>query len=63
VRDLHALYDTLEKRVLPTFAERKKWTKLMLASVKMAREKFSAERMIREYFTKLYAMPEALAKR
>ena len=62
LRDLHALYDTLEKRVLATWADRAKWSKMMVASAKMAREKFSAERMIREYFAKLYAMPEALAR-
>ena len=63
VQDLNALYDTLEKRVLPTWADRAKWTRMMVASVKMAREGFSAERMLREYFTTLYAMPEAVAAR
>ena len=63
VHDLNALYDTLEKRVLPAWADRAKWTRMMVASVKMAREGFSAERMLREYFTTLYAMPEALATR
>ena len=63
VQDLNALYDTLEKRVLPLWADRPRWTRMMVASVKMAREGFSAERMLREYFTTLYAMPEALATR
>ncbi len=63
LKDLHSLYDTLEKRVLPAWADRAKWTRMMAASVKMARAGFSAERMIRDYFTRLYAMPEALAKR
>jgi starch phosphorylase len=60
VADLHALYDTLERRVLPAWADRDAWTRMMVASVKMARERFSAERMVREYFTRLYAMPEAV---
>jgi len=63
VKDLNALYDTLEKRVLPAWSDRAKWTRMMVASVKMAREGFSAERMIRDYFSTLYAMPEALTKR
>jgi starch phosphorylase len=58
-RDLEAVYDTLEKRVVPAFADRAKWSKMMAASVKMAVTKFSAERMIREYFEHLYEMPVA----
>jgi len=58
-RDLEAAYDTLEKRVLPAFADRAKWSKMMAASVQMAVTKFSAERMIREYFDRLYEMPIA----
>ncbi len=54
VRDLHDLYDTLEQRVLPAWADRARWSKLMLASVRMAQYPFSSERMIREYFTQLY---------
>jgi len=58
-RDLAALYDTLEKRVLPAWADRAKWSRMMAASVAMARERFSAERMVREYFEKLYGPTEA----
>src|SRR5262245_57595265 len=64
-RDLEATYDTLEKRVIPTFADRARWSKMMAASVQMAVTKFSAERMIREYFDRWYGMPAgkpALAK-
>ena len=56
-RDLEATYDTLETRVVPAFADRAKWSKMMAASVKMAAGKFSAERMVLEYFEKLYQMP------
>jgi starch phosphorylase len=56
-RDLEAVYDTLEQRVIPAFADRAKWSKMMAASVNMAVTKFSAERMIREYFERLYGMP------
>jgi starch phosphorylase len=60
-RDLDDLYDTLEQRVLPAWADRAKWSKMMLASVRMAESRFSAERMIREYFERLYDYPGALA--
>ncbi len=60
-RDLDDLYDTLEQRVLPAWADRKQWTRMMRASVLMAQERFSSERMIREYFEHLYELPGALA--
>jgi len=56
-RDLRALYDTLEKRVLPAWADRAKWSRMMAASVAMAREGFSAQRMVRDYFERLYEWP------
>ena len=58
-RDLEAVYDTFEQRVIPAFADRARWSKMMAASVSMAVTKFSAERMIREYFERLYEMPAA----
>jgi starch phosphorylase len=60
-RDLADLYDTLEQRVLPAWADRSRWSRMMLASVRMAQARFSSERMIREYFTQLYDYPGALA--
>jgi starch phosphorylase len=60
-RDLADLYDTLEQRVLPAWADRSRWSRMMLASVAMAQARFSSERMIREYFTLLYDYPGALA--
>ena len=60
LRDLHDLYDTLEKRVIPAWADRAKWSRMMLASVRMAQGQFSSERMIREYFEQLYEYQAAL---
>jgi starch phosphorylase len=60
-RDLDDLYDTLEQRVLPAWADRGRWSRMMVASVRMAQARFSSERMIREYFTQLYDYPGALA--
>jgi starch phosphorylase len=54
-RDLEALYEVLEDEVLPAWADRAHWTRMMQASIAMATQQFSAERMVREYFEKLYA--------
>ncbi len=59
-RDLEELYDTLERRVMPAWADRAKWSRMMLASVIMAQERFSSERMIREYFAQLYGLADAV---
>lgn len=59
VRDLHDLYDTLEQRVVPKWKDRKKWSRMMLESVKSTRYAFSSERMIGEYFAQLYDYPLA----
>jgi starch phosphorylase len=53
-RDLEALYTVLEQDVLPAWADRPRWVKMMQASIAMGVEKFSADRMVREYFEKLY---------
>ena len=56
-RDLHALYDTLEGEVLPAWADTSRWTRMMRASIAMGVERFSSDRMVREYFDRLYAAP------
>ena len=53
-RDLRSLYDTLEGEVLPAFADRPSWTRMMRASIRMAVERFSSDRMVTEYFERLY---------
>jgi starch phosphorylase len=62
-RDLEALYDTLEQRVLPAWNDRARWKKMMVASIEMATRGFSSERMIREYFTQMYELEAATAAR
>ncbi len=53
--DLDSLFDVLLNEVIPTFYnQRKKWVQMMRASVDMATEKFSAARMVREYYEKMY---------
>jgi starch phosphorylase len=54
-RDLSALYDTLEDEVLPAFANRSRWIAMVQASVRMGVDGFSSDRMVKEYFDRLYA--------
>ena len=53
-RDLMALYDTLEQKVLPAWHDAPRWRRMMAASIEMATTKFSTTRMMREYFERLY---------
>ncbi len=53
-RDLAALYQTLEHEVLPAFADPARWTRMMRASIRMAVDQFSSDRMVKEYFSRLY---------
>ena len=60
-RDLEALYDTLENKVLPAWKDPKSWRAMMVASIQMATTKFSTDRMMREYFERLYQLPVSVA--
>jgi len=54
-RDRALLYEVLEREVLPAYAERATWLAIMRASIAMAQWKFSSDRMIEDYVTKVYA--------
>src|SRR5262249_35946575 len=54
-RDAAALYATLEENVLPAYADRARWVRMMRASIATAQQQFSSDRMVREYFAQLYA--------
>ena len=54
-RDRDALFDILDRAVLPAYADPARWARMMRASIRMGAERFSAERMVREYFAALYA--------
>ncbi len=56
LRDLRSLYDTLEREVLPAFADPNRWVQMMRASIRMATERFSSDRMVQEYFARLYSV-------
>jgi starch phosphorylase len=52
--DHAALFRILETEMLPAYAERPRWLAMMRASIRMAAARFSAERMVRDYFARLY---------
>ena len=54
-RDHASLLRVLEGEILPAYTERPRWRAMMRASVRMAAERFSAARMVDDYFSRLYA--------
>jgi starch phosphorylase len=54
-RDLRSLHDTLESQILTVFADPPRWTAMMRASIEMAVTRFSSDRMVKEYFARLYS--------
>lgn len=57
--DARSLYDLLEKEILPAWADRTHWVRMMQASIRMAEERFSSDRMVREYYERLYVTEPA----
>lgn len=54
-KDLLALYRIIEKEVIPIYYEEKdRWEEMMYASIKMAKDKFTAARMLDDYYQKMY---------
>jgi starch phosphorylase len=53
-RDRDLLYKTLDKEVLPAFGDRAKWIKIMRASIAMSQWRFSSDRMVQDYVTRVY---------
>ena len=53
-RDLDALYRTVEDEVLPAWRDRERWTAMMQASIATSEAGFTSDRMVREYFDRLY---------
>jgi glycogen phosphorylase len=55
-RDRARLYDVLEQEVLPCYyGDRDRWVRMMQASVAMSQWRFSSDRMVQEYFLRMYA--------
>ena len=61
--DLNALYRTLKEQIIPTYyQDRPKWESMMKASIQSGTTDFSARRMVREYYNRMYqvvAAPQA----
>jgi starch phosphorylase len=54
-RDRLRLYDILEHEVMPAYySDRERWIRMMKASIAMSQWKFSSDRMVQEYFTRMY---------
>lgn len=58
-RDLALLHEAFDREVAPAWGDRARWIGMMQASIAMAMEKFSAARMVREYFERMYE-PDAV---
>lgn len=53
--DLKSLVNVMQNEVIPTYYKnREKWIKMMQNSIESTIEKFSAERMVKEYYQKMY---------
>ncbi|HYM80181.1 MAG TPA: alpha-glucan family phosphorylase [Candidatus Limnocylindria bacterium] len=57
VRDLKALQEVLIRQVLPAWTDPPRWIGMMQASLATAEARFTSDRMVREYFEKLYLTP------
>jgi len=53
--DMEALYRVLMQEVIPTYYDYpEKWREMMKASIETAQYQFSSERMVKEYYSRLY---------
>jgi starch phosphorylase len=52
--DLSSLYRTLEGEVLPAYADQARWVGMMRASIEMSQWRFSSDRMIEDYYRRVY---------
>lgn len=61
--DLESLYKVLLGEVIPVFYDnRTKWKEMMRASIEMSQWKFSAARMVEDYYKLMYVKPELKSK-
>ncbi len=57
-KDAAALHRVIDEEVLPAWADRPRWLAMMKAAIRMGVEKFSSDRMLRDYFDQLYPVGE-----
>jgi glycogen phosphorylase len=53
-RDREILHQVLEHEVLPAYAVRVRWLEIMRASIAMSQWRFSSDRQVQDYVTKVY---------
>lgn len=53
-RDRELLHHVLEKEVLPAYADRARWVEIMRASIAMSQWRFSSDRQVEDYVSKMY---------
>lgn len=59
-RDLKALYKIIYDEVIPTYYDdHAKWKEMMKASIDMSHWEFSAQRMVKDYYEKMYSKEPA----
>lgn len=57
IKDANSLYKVLLEEVMPTYYKnRQKWVEMMKESIRMSSWKFSAERMVEDYYNLMYEM-------
>lgn len=54
-RDGKALSKVLKEEVLPSYGDKKKWESMMRESISMSERLFSSDRMMEDYYAKLYS--------
>jgi len=62
-RDIAALYDVIEREVWPAWTDRGRWLAMMRASIDVAAESFTSDRMAREYVERLYQSDDEFVER
>ncbi|AKU89718.1 alpha-glucan family phosphorylase [Vulgatibacter incomptus] len=59
--DLRSLFEVLTGQILPTYyGDHERWIRMMRASIEMSRWRFSSDRMLEEYYEKLYSPKKRL---
>jgi starch phosphorylase len=53
-RDRELLYRVLDREVIPAYGDRGQWIGIMRASIAMSQWRFSSDRMLEEYVTRVY---------
>ncbi|HEY2747188.1 MAG TPA: alpha-glucan family phosphorylase [Polyangia bacterium] len=63
-RDAAALYALVEDEIVPTFyGNRARWRAMMRESIAVGVQQFSSDRMVGDYYTRLYRHAPAIARR